>query len=310
MFIPTFGGAQPDMIPLPRDRYDAVTLADWLELRALTEPDGNASAADLISARTPAADPDEAVAAEPLVIEVFQELSSRSRACDGAYPFQVIDERVLQTCDDWRAFSPYVFSLCISYYGWRRTTGGGEAVDALFEELAAEAAGRYVGGQSLHFGAAKPFAEALRLLCERVGEGHPRPLPPRRRHSPNPKDDKVDVVAWRDFPDTQPGKLLLFGQCATGEHWAGKLRELSPEAFGKSWLLPQFSSAVLRGFFVPHRVRSERWETATLNGGILFDRCRIAWLLGDGEPAFAGDQRVLRWCVELCPDLLLDPAAA
>jgi hypothetical protein len=92
------------------------------------------------------------------------------------------------------------------------------------------------------------------------------------------KDAKLDLVAWRDFPDRSSNKLLLLGQCASGTDWEGKLRELNPRAFFANWAQDTPSSPLISSVFIPHRIERQKWNNiARIAEAIIFDRCRIAY---------------------------------
>lgn len=95
------------------------------------------------------------------------------------------------------------------------------------------------------------------------------------------KDAKLDIVAWRPFPDEQVGKLIAFGQCAAGDNWDGKVSELRPVSFTGLWLKDRrLSFTPLVFFYVPRCFEAWEWEyVASFSDTIPFDRCRISHLL-------------------------------
>ena len=98
-----------------------------------------------------------------------------------------------------------------------------------------------------------------------------------RPELPNQKDAQLDVVAWREFNDARKGKLIAFGQCATGQNWRDKLLELPPtQDWCTYWMKDRPATWPVRMFFVPHRVEFKHWMHTCVQAGILFDRCRIA----------------------------------
>lgn len=191
----------------------------------------------------------------------------------------------------------------LSWFG-EKVGPKGESGAKLFEEICARAIERYLGGDDRKrktggqdsvrahvFGfprrlLPKGFAAAVDKLCAEIGEGSGH-----RKHSrvPNQKDGKLDIVAWRDFEDGRRGKLIAFGQCATGAKWREKYLELPPPAkWCGLWMRELPWVDPIRSFFVPHRIEYEAyWEEACSYGGILFDRCRIAQLTTqlDGDVA-------------------------
>ncbi len=249
----------------------------------------------------------EDVAAESLSRGVFQELEYRARAGECGYPFSVnVDGGLLQTRADWDDQVAYVFCLCLSYYTADDDLPDKARARRMFEHVAREAARAFVQGEALRFGSPRqsgiagdveelpvPFEEAIDEVCKRIGEGagfcsdeFPEPR--------SDKDGGVDIVAWRDFPDEAPGKLLVVGNCASGNDWGLKLNELNAKTF-TDWFMSGPYSPVLRSFFTPHRFDTahRHWTQHIRDGGILFERCRIAKFarLADWETAYCTD-----WC--------------
>jgi hypothetical protein len=112
-------------------------------------------------------------------------------------------------------------------------------------------------------------------------------------------------VAWRGFHDNRESKLVIFGQCATGQDWPEKVSELQPEAFWDHWMLVSQVSPLERSFFIPHRVRDEgegeTWRYYARYAGILFDRCRVAYWAWTDNSAVLNDTRYLSYCESVFP---------
>jgi hypothetical protein len=268
------------MLPLPNDPTDSIRLADWLELGALLAKDRNSSFGDLERALRRAAlqeiQADEEI--ERKIAEVADELNRRSIAAASGYPFN-FEGSVVSIRKGSRQATPYLFCLCLSYFGDRRQAGLQIAPRRLFEEISSTAAGNYVSGRAVRFGwprktISNDFKKAVTSLCSRdyIGEG----LQFREQPTFSAKDSRLDVVAWRNSPDELPGKLLLFGACSSGNDWRDKLYELNPVSFCNKWMAEQPISFV-KAFFVPHRLELQRWGHYGLDAGIIFDRCRIAF---------------------------------
>ena len=211
--------------------------------------------------------------------DAFAEIERRARDCgEKGYPFE-IEPGLVRSRRSWPA-SAYGLLLFLS--GTEPTTGhNGTAV--LFERLCREAALHFLGGPrnnavAFRFGSPrkKPFAklsQAIDELCKQVVEGGGCKSPEKAEHN---GDDGLDIVAWRKFPDFREGKLIAFGQCAGGEgNWESKLSELDGRKFAQKWFRQIFVVDPIRLFFLPRCVPREDWENAGIDGGILFDRCRI-----------------------------------
>jgi hypothetical protein len=102
---------------------------------------------------------------------------------------------------------------------------------------------------------------------------------------PDRKDDAVDIIAWKLFPDGLPGKLILFGNCATEDNWEGsKKTELTPAAFCSDWMIAPPPCDIVKSLFIPHRVESRPFFSHLKRAGIIFDRCRTSyWAHGVGS---------------------------
>lgn len=233
---------------------------------------------------------------EALAEAAFAELDERRRNCGqttSGYPFRVTPNTI--ELEDDAENSLYTFLALLSWYGRQ---AGPTKLDGekLFEEVCAKAAEGYLGGpsdnvSSFVFGfprrvAPAGFASALDSLCLTMGEGgcHRKGRP----KLPDQKDAKLDVVAWREFEDRRQGKLITFGQCATGADWETKRSELPPvEDWCTNWMDDRPAVWPVRSFFVPHRVRRKDWFYTCSLGGILYDRCRIVSLASGMDPALA-----------------------
>ncbi len=265
------------MFRLPDDPTDPLKLADWLELDAILADDHTSSRGDLERALRRAAlvelSDDEAI--ERMTLETFEELDQRVKAAEDAYPFS-LDNGTLKVKSKWVNYPAYTFCLCLSHIELQQD----HRAPRLFEKLSCLAAKGYLRGEALGFGSPRTelpasFPDAVTELCQLLGEGESY----RDQPSLSAKDDKLDLVAWKDFADKNSSKVLMFGQCATGKHWSGKLNELQPRVFWDNWMQkPLVSPEPLRSFFIPYRVETARWENYARQGGVFFDRCRIASL--------------------------------
>lgn len=287
------------VIPFPTEATNPIKLADWLELLAILSDDGNSSAGDLHRELKRLAGGGNL---EELVGQVFSELQSRLTGAPNAYPF-TLTGTLLTRRGGWEEFVPYVFCLLMSFCRNEIRKGKKkERSEMLFEKLSCEAARKYLGGNALRFGSPrdempKAFREAVNELCRRIKEGQGCQAKPTR----NKKDDGLDVVAWKPFPDGLPGKVILFGQCATGDDWPGKMYECA--GFSKIWVERPGPSEILRSVFIPYRVERDLWDDHVVKANVLFDRCRIADLFSEKEPLEDLVNECKRWCAGLLKKL-------
>ena len=274
------------------------THADWLELRTLQAADRNSSIQDLVQVirRTgtietiapddEAEDPQDRGSEKIQMVaeDAFVEIEDRYEACGGkrgTYPFQLHPQYIALRADPKKSI--YLFLLLLSRFGKDVGPSGLDGA-RLFEQVCVHAAATYFGGsergvESYHFGAPRRitprgFVDALNKMCERLGEG--QGCRSDRLTLRDQKDAKLDLTVWRPFLDHRPGKLIGFGQCATGNDWTDKLTHLQPETFCSMWMLDNPAVTPVRLFFVPFRIEQRRWMDVARQGGIVFDRCRIA----------------------------------
>jgi len=288
------------MLPLPLPTTDELQLADWLELLALSSPDENASYVDLerVLRREGVLGlgGDEVMTA--MIQSVSSELERRARAASESYPF-VLGERIVAFKGSIDKFVPYIFCLCLSYLGSEGELNRRPYPRRLFEYLCCEAAGNFVNGDGVRFASPRmpadlprEFRLAVDELCIRIKEG----MGFRQKRALSRKDDAVDVIAWRDFPDGAEGKLLLVGNCASGKDWETKLDELQPRIFCEEWMaeVPVSVHIGIKAFFVPRRLRSQEWKRISRRAGMIFDRCRIAYWVSPAKD-FRDRQQCLDW---------------
>jgi hypothetical protein len=209
-------------VPSPEADDRLVNLADWLEVKALLDTDGNASQEDLARALSRAYSMD-GTAAKRLAGDVFKELQDRNDSCvpvpgksDWEYPFTVSQTASLLSL---RAkLGPttkrgllYTFLLVASRADMdvqRKLEGLDPTI--LFEQLCADILLNFWGGPStltgsLVFGTARTkdqtnqkFETNINNLCATLKEG--RGLKDKAK-APGAGDGKLGVVVWRIFSD-------------------------------------------------------------------------------------------------------------
>lgn len=285
-------------VPSPYEDDAIVNLADWVEVKALLDEDGNASQVDLSRALEQAHAMEED-AAMALAGDVFKELLDRQDTCvplagkghAWEYPFTVSGTRTLlevrkELKNSTKEGILYQFLLITSRAdmdGQRRHL---EEVDPtkVFETLCADILLNYWGGRDAHsgsmiFGTAankrdqkKKFETNIENLVKSIKEG--RGLKNGAK-VPGGGDGRLDVVVWRVFADGRTGALVGFGQCKTGIHWKDHLEKLVPKNFSANYLAQPLIVEPMRVYMVPHRVDGSMWDQHSRAGGLLFDRCRI-----------------------------------
>ena len=215
----------------------------------------------------------------PTLDQVFDEIGRRQRDCGEGYPFRIdTSGHVLYPAKESRNLFMFYKYLLLATRLNMKTQKIQDDLDGteLFEHLAAQASRSYFGEESkvLVFGArsgAANFPQRIDELCGELNEGGGvSSLDPKISRQ---KDGKLDVVVWRPFADTLPGKLIVFGQCKTGSSYGPN--DLYPEAFCKKWMHSPLPLQPLRMFLVAEALLRASWTVHSTNNGLQFDRCRI-----------------------------------
>lgn len=301
-------------VPSPETDDRLVNLADWVEIKALLESDGNASQEDLARALARAYSMDE-TDARTLAGDVFNELQDRQSACvplpgkgrAWEYPFQLNQSGNLlsmrtKLSTQSRAGLLYTFLLVASRADMdsqRKLENLDPA--KLFEQLCADVLLNFWGGKSelsgsLVFGTARKktqhnhqFHSNIEYLCSKLRDG--RGMKPEAK-TPGAGDGKLDIVVWRIFSDGRAGGLIGFGQCKTGIHWKSHLTKLQPRHFCAKYFQEPLILDPIRVYMVPHRVDGAEWNSHTSEGGLLLDRCRLVQYGYDISKDVFGDCRI------------------
>ena len=218
---------------------------------------------------------------------VMVELEERSRACgEDRYPF-FLDQKTGTVLTSLKMSAIvkkapkllYIYLLLSTNLNMKKNRIQND-VDGteVLEEIAAEVLKSYLGGnraESINFGTsvAGGFSKKIDDLCKRIGEGGGYSEPQNaNRHT---KDGKLDTVAWIPFRDKLEGKIVVFAQCKTGINWKDHVFQLQPENFIKKYIKKSFHLNPIRSFFVSESVDRSRRNDLSIDGGLLFDRCRI-----------------------------------
>ena len=100
------------------------------------------------------------------------------------------------------------------------------------------------------------------------GEGLPE--------SPGQGDRGCDFVVWPLHADERRiGQMFVFGQCACGNDWTSKWRDLSIPKLAK-WFHPFCIVNPVRSFATPYYVTDALLKEASEEAGVVFDRARLA----------------------------------
>ena len=205
---------------------------------------------------------------------IHQELSRRANGLQGAYPFELEESTLVHDVE--RRSGIYEFLLAASF---STHEGLHTQLPRLFERVAARLIGSYFGrnARSRHFGwprdDAAPFEDAAKALHAHTGEWHWGPeegLDPT-----HVKDEGCDFVIWLDASDGRKfGQLFVLGQCACGNNWQDKWRDLKVETLQR-WFNPLSLVAPVKSFATPRHVADDLLKEASREAGIVFDRSRL-----------------------------------
>lgn len=239
--------------PMPQDTRSR--LADWLELETLIRPRGVATRSDVLRLYDFMEDAGHELEFDELTgeeleteilehgrsecaDEVLAEIEHRAQTLDADYPFDIELVRhqwrlsVAEPVQNERiraARTCYRFCLLASTLRDGRISGNTAAVQHLmanhFQAIATDAAAGVLNGQAISFGFPRPsglgFRAALADASQQMRLGTPLETMPLHSNGQE-KDAGIDVIAWRDFRDGRPSKLVLLGQVASGHDWKDK----------------------------------------------------------------------------------------
>ncbi len=120
------------------------------------------------------------------------------------------------------------------------------------------------------------------------------------------KEEGLDVVAWRKWQDGRTGQLYLVGQCACGNDWLEKDKDLDLKDFTEWFRLPRVEP--VRSFFTPRYAVKPILNTLSHKAGLVFDRVRIVHALQ--EPHIADDIAAMTQSIGDALSIAKQPQAA
>jgi len=162
----------------------------------------------------------------------------------------------------------------------------------LFQACATWAAAGEVDGHAYSFGFPRTdhsgFLVKLRAIYQHFSDGKVRnsPLP---GVPISPKDEEIDIIAWRPREDGAPGTYYLLGQVASGGNWEAKSITGAICAFHRNWFDTLPASNPSPAMFIPFNIIPTKEETLqekisflTPRYGIIFYRYRIPLIAKKG----------------------------
>ncbi len=232
---------------------------------------------------------DSDAANEVLATRMLVEIEDRRIAAAGGYPFEIkLKSTTLRNLERVRVpqATIYQFLLLATRLDMQKQRAwAGFDGTVLFESLSPYILRLYLHptrARAMVFGTAVGgrFADKVDDLCRAVGEGGRYRNTDGIREQAN--DDKLDVVGWLPFADGRPSQISIFGQCKTGTNWTDELTKLEPGSFTERWMERTYQSPPMKAYFISESHDRAQWEGSTRNAKLLFDRCRIVEMIGNG----------------------------
>jgi hypothetical protein len=312
------------VLAIPDTTVHRTKLADWLELNALSSPDGRigfgtlVSASDLSKEDQPEDIAEDDTSDEDLVFSVQSEIEWRRKLIGADYPFQIDDkgQSMQLAADITDTGAAYLLCLFLSHAKDRTIISKRFApkitnkVRDLFQACATVAAGGFVQGTAISFGWPRPnktsFLKTLHRVYKLFGDGTPVKRP-RPAASKAVKDDGIDVIAWRPSIDGLPGTQYLLGQVASGGDWVDKSVVADSKHFHKYWFEIQPGCQHQDAMFMPfclepvdadpaasyEDVLKDHMQSLGYRYGNVFYRYRVAKFVGDGIRIHKEGQHVI-----------------
>lgn len=270
--------------------------ADYLELMAVFSEHGQSFSEDIIAALETTAEtefPDvntEIEAREDIAAGAVARMVSRKRALAAAYPFE-FDNRgdmifftaeqpdlgqaaylVALLLSNLRALSPLLDESVLH--------PSQQEICQLrqhFQYFATTAIAGEIGGPAWSFGFPRPdhtgFLKKLSEIWTVLKDGRVNADP---AAPASPKDDQVDVFAWREQRDGLPGFLLVAAQVATGKDWKAKsIKSHVDDVFPIRWFNPTPSTKMVAYHVIPFARPDKEFRDDVLVLGNVLHRLRV-----------------------------------
>lgn len=213
---------------------------------------------------------------------ILDELRLRASTLKEMYPFELRKGAL-----EYRRGISYLyeFLLCASV-GYNSHEGSQVEIPRLFERVSAELTANVVGQNAncKHLGwpnDAGGFKKAHQSVIEDSQELKWLPAYCPAQEGPIAGDQGVDYIVWKGFGCGRPaGQIFFVGQCACGNNWESKLREISDKYW--KWFDKLVVSPV-PVFAVPHILPSEKITETSREAGIVLDRVRLVLAERQGQ---------------------------
>lgn len=296
------------MLPLDGNAQE---ICDWFELYTLASNFYSANFSELSrmwDKRRNIEDSDfegkkaKALEEDDFLEAVYQIVRDRSEYLGYSYPFSISDngeELIFSQADLNEGGIIYIFCLFISNTNNKAIFNDDSffSVDSeirnhLFPACATWAAAGEVEGNAYSFGFPRPdqsgFLPKLAIIYQHFSDGQPicTPLP---GVSISPKDEQIDIIAWKPRRDRAAGTHYLLGQVASGSDWKTKPMIGAIRPFHENWFAPIPASTPTPAIFIPFNIiptqnesLQERLFVLTKTFGNVYYRYCIPYLAQKG----------------------------
>lgn len=286
------------------NKNDPDLAADYLELTAFFSPENQAFSRAITDALELAAEEDyntveeELEGREEAASSAIGRISHRQRVLGDTYPFDVDEDGDVVTFNGHDLSfgqAAYLISLVLSHLSsvsevLRNTPVYPTDVEIrdlrnYFQYFATAALAAEIGGPAWSFGHPRPdgtgFIEKLTEIWGMLRDGRVKrdPSAPAR-----PKDDQVDVFAWREHRDGLPGFLLAAAQVATGANWKEKsVKAQVAGVFAARWFNPQPVTTLVAYHIIPFARPDDMFRDDVLVLGNILHRLRLPFRVMEAE---------------------------
>ncbi|MCY4301878.1 MAG: hypothetical protein OXC68_09130 [Aestuariivita sp.] len=236
---------------------------------------------------------------EAAVASAISRISQRLKFLGEAYPFEVDDTGDVVTFIGSDSISvgqaAYLVSLVLSHLNSVSPVMSGTSVyptdDEIrklrnyFQYFATVGLAAEIGGPAWSFGHPRPdgtgFIEKLSEIWMELRDGCVN----RDSSAPeHPKDDQVDVFAWRKQQDDLPGFLLAAAQVATGANWKSKsVKSQVAGVFASRWFNPQPVTTLVAYHIIPFARPDNMFRDDVLVLGNILHRLRLPFRVMEAE---------------------------
>ena len=287
---------------LPPDEFDGTEppnldlAADYLELKAVFSENSQSFSEEIVAALEVTAETEfsdvntELEKREDIAAGAVTRMASRKQVLEAAYPFELDDQgaAIFFTAEQPDlGQTAYIVSLLLSNLRALTPLLDGSILHPsdheirelrrYFQYFATAAIAGEIGGPAWSFGFPRPdgtgFLEKLSEIWTVLRDGRVKADPT----APSaPKDDQVDVFAWREQRDGLPGFLLVAAQVATGKDWKDKsIKSHVDDVFPRRWFDPTPTTKMVAYHVIPFARPDDKFHDDVSVLGNVLHRLRV-----------------------------------